>query len=113
MWGGGGGGIAMYIYSLHIKVSQESYDDIYEGDDSQLVSSANEAGEEDGVGGRMEDITMDLLPTRFISQISLLRWEDTVMDTHTHTHRQTQRHTLGHRVPPLGCIWRSPYAVFS
>ena len=66
------------------------------------MSSANEAREEDGVGGRTEDITMDLLPAIFISQISLLRWEDTVMDTHTdrqaqahtHTHRQTNTHQV-------------------
>ena len=100
--GGGGGGIAMYIYSLHIKVSQESYDDTYESDDSQLVSSANEAGEEDGVGGRTEDITMDLLPAIFISQISLMRWEDTALGTQTdrqtgtHTHKQTDRQTDRH-----------------
>ena len=76
-------------------------------DDSQLVSSANETGEENGVGGRTEDITMDLLPDIFISQISLLEWEgycygQTDRQTHkhnTHTHRHTDTQTDGRHTP--------------
>ena len=57
------------------------------------MSSANEAGEEDGVGGRTEDITVDLLPAILIPQISLLRWVDTVIDTQTDRHTDIQAHT--------------------
>ena len=61
--------------SLHVEVSSEFHHNAAQSHSGELVASAYERGEEDWVGRSPEHISMHLLPTILISNVSLLHIE--------------------------------------
>ena len=59
--------------SLGVEVLHESYDDAAQGHHRQLVAGAHHAGEEDGVTGGAEHVTVHLFPPVLITEVPLLR----------------------------------------
>lgn len=58
---------------LCVEVSQYGEDDDTHGDDSDVISCANQWREQQSVGGRAEYVSVNLLPAILITQVFFLQ----------------------------------------
>ena len=58
--------------SLCVELSPQCKHNDREGHSSQVITTADERGEEHGVGGRPEDVPMYLFPAVLIPKVTLL-----------------------------------------
>lgn len=63
-------------HSLGVQILNHGHDDDDERDREDLASRANKGGEDHGVTGRPEHVSMDLLPPILIPQVPVLQQEE-------------------------------------
>lgn len=61
------------FHLLRVHFANHCNDYCQAGNNSNLVSRANQRGEEDGMCSRAENVTMDLLPSILITKVSILK----------------------------------------